>query len=331
MVKVAINGFGRIGRMILRAGINNRKLEFVAINDLTDTKTLAHLFKHDSVYGRFPKNVSYDEKNLIVDRKRIPVFSEKEPEKLPWKNLKIDVVVESTGFFTTKELASKHITAGAKKVLISAPAKGGGVKTIVMGVNEKTYDKKTDHIISNASCTTNCLAPVAKVLNDNLGILHGIMTTTHAYTATQKLVDGPDKDLRRARAAAINIIPTHTGAADAITEVIPELKGKLTGVSIRVPIVAVSLIDLTAEVKRKTTPEEVNKAFRQAAGSDMKGIIEYSEEELVSTDIIANPHSAIFDSQLTQVIDGSMVKLFAWYDNEWGYSCRMVDVLAMMM
>lgn len=331
MVRVAINGFGRIGRMILRAGINTRGVDFVAINDLTDTKTLAHLFKHDSVYGKFPKDVGYDEKNLVINKKKIPVFSEREPEKLPWKDMKVDVVVESTGFFTTKELASKHLTAGAKKVLISAPAKGGGVKTIVFGVNENTYDKKTDHVISNASCTTNCLAPVAKVLNDKIGIVHGIMTTDHAYTSTQKLVDGPDKDLRRARAAAINIIPTHTGAADAITEVIPELKGKLTGVSIRVPVITVSLVDLTVEAKKKTSVEEVNQIFKQAAGKEMKGIIEYSEEPLVSTDIIGNTHSAIFDSELTQVIDGSMVKIFAWYDNEWGYSCRMVDVLSMMV
>lgn len=331
MVRVAINGFGRIGRMVFRAGINNRRTDFVAINDLTDTRTLAHLFKYDSVHGKFSREVSYDDKNLIINKKRIPVFSEREPEKLPWKEFKVDVVVESTGFFTTKELASKHLTAGARKVLISAPAKGGNVKTIVLGVNEKIYDKKTDDIISNASCTTNCLAPIVKVLNDRIGIVHGLMTTTHAYTSTQKLVDGAHKDLRRARAAAINIIPTHTGAAEATTEVIPELKGKLTGIALRVPIANASIIDLTAELKKKTSVAEVNEIFRKAASKDMKGIIEYSEEPLVSTDVIGNMHSAIFDSQLTRVIDGNLVKVFAWYDNEWGYACRMIDVLNMMV
>lgn len=330
MVKVAINGFGRIGRMVLRAGIADPSIEWVAINDLTDTKTLAHLFKYDSVHGTFKGDVRFDDHSLIINSKSIKVLAEKDPEKLPWKDLNIDIVVESTGFFVDREGASKHIKAGAKKVVVSAPAKGMDI-TLVKGVNEHTYDKSKHHVISNASCTTNCLAPIAKVLNDNYGIVHGFMNTAHAYTADQRLVDAPHKDLRRARSAPQSIVPTTTGAAKTVAETIPELKGKLDGISLRVPVPAGSIVDFTCEVKRDVTIEEVNNLFKNVANYHLKGILEYSEEPLVSADILNNPHSCIFDAQSTMVINGKFLKVLAWYDNEWGYSCRMVDILKILI
>ena len=330
MVRVAINGFGRIGRMVFRAGFKDRKIQFVAFNDLTDNKTLAHLLKYDSVHGRFPGKVEYDDKNIIVDGKKIRVFAEKDPKNLPWKDLKVDIVVESTGFFLTRELASIHLQAGAKKVLLSAPAKDANIKTIVLGVNEKIYDRKNDTIISNASCTTNCLAPVVKVLNDNFGVKRGFMTTVHGYTADQRLVDAPHKDLRRARSAAINIIPTTTGAAKTVGKVIVELDGKLDGISLRVPIADSSVTDFVCELEREATAEDINKVFKNAANKELKGILEYSEDPLVSTDLIGNPASSIFDALSTIIMEGNFVKVLSWYDNEWGYSCRMIDLLKMM-
>jgi glyceraldehyde 3-phosphate dehydrogenase len=330
MVRVAINGFGRIGRQVLRIGLQFPEIEFVAINDLTDSKTMAHLFKYDSSYGKFNGTVSVDDKHIIVNGRRIPVFAEKEPENLPWKELNVDIVMESTGAFTSKDGAQKHITAGARKVLISAPAKGG-VKTIVMGVNENTYDKEHDHIISNASCTTNCLAPVVKVLNDNFGIEKGFMTTIHAYTNDQKILDLPHKDLRRARSAAVNIVPTTTGAAEAVGQVIPELKGKLTGMAVRVPVPVGSLTDFVCILRKNTTKEEINWLFSEVAKHHLKNVLEYSDEPLVSSDIVGNSHSSIFDSLSTMVLDGNYVKVVSWYDNEWGYSCRIVDMLRMIL
>ncbi|UCD04371.1 MAG: type I glyceraldehyde-3-phosphate dehydrogenase [Candidatus Woesearchaeota archaeon] len=329
-IRVAINGFGRIGRVVLKAGLNDPNIEFVAINDLTDKKTLAHLFKYDSAQGNFEGTIEFTDLSLIINGKEIKVFSEREPEKLPWKDLNIDVVVESTGFFRTKSLASKHVMAGAKKVVISAPAKkeegsGKDVKTLVKGVNEDEYDNET--IVSNASCTTNCLAPMVKVLHDNFKIKKGFMTTVHAYTSTQRLVDAPHKDLRRARSAAINIIPTTTGAATAVTEVIPELKGKLDGMAIRVPVPTGSITDFVCEVEKETNIEEINYLFKCVANNELKGVLEYSEEPLVSTDIIGNTHSCIFDAALTKVIDGKFIKVLGWYDNEYGYSCRMIDMI----
>ncbi len=329
MVRVAINGFGRIGRQILQAGIHDPDIQWVAVNDLTDTKTLAHLLKYDSVHGISPYKVSYDEKNLIVNKKTIKVFAERDPSKLPWKELKVDVVVESTGIFTDRDGAMQHIRAGAKKVLISAPAKNPDI-TIVKGVNEKLYDKKKHHIISNASCTTNCLAPIAKVINDNFTIKRAFMVTAHSYTADQRLVDAPHKDLRRARSAAVSIIPTHTGAAKAIGEVIPELAGRMDAFAWRVPTPDGSILQLVAEVEKSTDKEKINWLFKQVAEHHMKGILEYTEEPIVSRDIIHNPHSCIFDSELTNCIDGTLISVCGWYDNEWGYSCRMVDVLKML-
>lgn len=325
MAKFAINGFGRIGRQIFEIGLKN-KLNIVAINDLTDTKTLAYLLTHDSVYGKFPGKVSYDKDHIIVDNKKIRVYAEKDPVKLPWKKLNVDVVAECTGFFTDRAGAMKHIKAGAKKVLISAPAKKPDL-TVVLGVNFDKYDKKKHKIVSNASCTTNCIAPIVKVLNDAFGIVNGFMTTVHAYTATQKLVDAPHKkDPRRGRAAAVNIVPTTTGAAKAVTETIPELKDKLNGMAIRVPVVCGSICQFSAVLKKNVTAAEVNAAFKKAA-QKLKNIIEYSEEPLVSTDIIQNNNSCIFDSLSTQVIKGNLVNVCGWYDNEWGYSARMVDVM----
>ncbi len=328
MVRVAINGFGRIGRMVLQAGIADSAIEWVAVNDLTDTKTLAHLLKYDSVHGKFPYSVDFDEKNLIVNGKTIKVFAEKDPSKLPWKELKVDVVVESTGLFHDREGASLHLKAGAKKVLISAPAKSPDI-TLVKGVNEHEYDNSAHKIISNASCTTNCLAPVAKVLHDNFKIKRGFMVTAHSYTADQRLVDAPHKDLRRARSAALSIVPTTTGAAKALGEVIPELVGKLDGFAWRVPTPDGSIINLVVEVEKPTDREKVNWLFKQVAEHHLKGIIEYSEEPLVSCDIIHNSNSAIFDALSTNVIEGTLISVSAWYDNEWGYSCRMVDMLKM--
>ncbi|MFH1063765.1 MAG: type I glyceraldehyde-3-phosphate dehydrogenase [Candidatus Woesearchaeota archaeon] len=333
MIKVAINGFGRIGRMVFKAGFEDPDIEFVIVNDLTDTKTLAYLLKHDSVHGTYDKEVSSTDDSIIVDGKSIKVISEKDPEKLPWKEFDIDVVIESTGRFTHEEDAMKHITSGAKKMLLSAPCKSKDkdkpVKTVVKGVNEETLTKD-DIMVSNASCTTNCLAPMVKVLEDNFGIESGFMTTIHAYTADQRIVDGPHSDLRRARSAAVSIIPTSTGAAKAIGLVIPSLAGKLDGFAARVPVPDGSLTDLTVKLKKSTTKEEINKLFKDVSEHHMKGILQYSEEPLVSSDIISNPYSCVFDSEMTKVIDGSLVKVVAWYDNEWGYSNRMIDLLKLM-
>ena len=331
MIKVAINGFGRIGRLVFRAGINNKNINFVAVNDLTDAKTLAHLLKYDSVHGILDADIKAKDNSILVNGKEIKIFSEREPEKLPWKELKIDVVVESTGIFTTKEGAEKHLKAGAKKVLISAPAKGDNpIKTIVIGVNEKEYHKDKDNIVSLASCTTNCLAPLVKVLNDNFGIEKGFMTTIHASTNDQKILDLPHKDLRRARATSLSIIPTTTGAAKAVTLTIPELKGKLDGMAMRVPVADGSITDFVAVLKKEASVEEINKLFKSVAEHELKGILQYTEEPIVSIDVVGNPHSAIFDAELTKT-SGNLVKVVAWYDNEWGYSCRMVDFIEMMV
>ncbi len=328
-VKVAINGFGRIGRMVLKAGIKDPAIEFIAVNDLTDTKTLAHLFKYDSAHGKYHGSVSFNDHALIIDGKEIKVLSERNPQDLPWKDLGVEVVVESTGFFRDHEGASKHIKAGAKKVLISAPGKNSDF-SLVKGVNEHDYDKKIHHIIDNASCTTNCLAPMAKVLNDNFGIESGFMTTVHAYTADQRLVDAPHSDLRRARSAAVNIVPTSTGAAKAVGKVIPELDGKLDGMAMRVPVPDGSITDFVVVLKKETTAEEINSLFMNVASNELKGILEYSEDPLVSTDIIGNSHSCIFDSDSTKV-HGKLVKIIGWYDNEWGYSNRVVDIVKMLL
>ncbi|MBU1199608.1 MAG: type I glyceraldehyde-3-phosphate dehydrogenase [Nanoarchaeota archaeon] len=335
MVRAAINGFGRIGRLVFRAGHANPNIDWVAINDLTDTKTLANLLKRDSVHGMFEGEISYTEHSLIVNGNEIKVFAERDPEKLPWKDLGIDVVVECTGFFRTNLSANKHIIAGAKKVLISAPAKteeGCDIPlfTIVKGVNEHEYDKDKYNIISNASCTTNCLAPMVKVLNDNFKVKRGYMTTVHAYTSDQRLVDAPHKDLRRGRNAAINMVPTTTGAAIAVTQVIPELQGKLDGIAIRVPVPDGSITDFVCELEQNVTKEQINDLFKSVSHSHLKGVLEYSEEPLVSTDVVGNPHSCIFDAPLTCVIDGNFVKVIGWYDNEIGYSNRMVDVIEML-
>ncbi len=326
--RVAVNGFGRIGRLVLRAAKTESPgdLEFVAVNDLTDSATLAHLLQYDSVHGRYSGQVDSSGDHLVIDGKEVPVFSERDPSALPWKDLDIDVVVESTGFFTKRDGAAKHLEAGAKKVIISAPATGDDV-TVVMGVNEEMYDPDSHHIISNASCTTNCLAPVAKVLLDALGIRRGLMTTTHAYTNDQAILDRPHKDLRRARAAATSMIPTTTGAARATALVIPELKGRLDGMAIRVPTPDVSLVDLVVEVDRETTKDEVNDLFRDQAQGDLEGILAVSDEPLVSIDYVGNPYSSIVDLLSTNVIDGRLVKVLSWYDNEWGYASRVVDLV----
>jgi glyceraldehyde 3-phosphate dehydrogenase len=325
VLKVAINGFGRIGRNILRSMLNENKLTVVAINDLTDSKTLAHLLKYDSVHGQLNGKVRAKENSLIVNDMDIKIFSERDPANLPWKDLGVDLVVECTGLFVDKANASKHLAAGAKKVIISAPAKEPDI-TIVLGVNEEKYDPAKHHIISNASCTTNCLAPVAKVLLEKFGIKRGLMTTIHSYTNDQRILDLPHKDLRRARSAAISMIPTTTGAAKAVSLVLPELKGKMDGMAIRVPTPNVSLVDLVTEIEKETTADEVNKALKSAAQGELKNILEYSEEPLVSIDINGNPHSSIVDSLSTSVIEKNMVKVLAWYDNEWGYSCRVRDL-----
>lgn len=326
MVKVGVNGFGRIGRNFLRAAIAAKApVEIVAINDLTNIETLAHLIKYDSILGRFDQEVSHDENSLTVAGKKIRVFAEKDPAALPWSSVGADIVVESTGIFTKATDASKHLTGGAKKVVISAPATDEDV-TIVLGVNESSYDPKNHKIISNASCTTNCLAPMAKVLHENFGIVRGFMTTVHAYTNDQVILDFPHKDLRRARAAATNIIPTSTGAAKAIGLVLPELKGKLDGYALRVPVPTGSITDLTVEVSRETSAAEVNAAMKSAANGVLKGILKYTEDPIVSTDIVTDPHSSIFDAGITKVI-GNQVKVAAWYDNEWGYSNRLVDLM----
>lgn len=326
-LKVGINGFGRIGRNVFRAGVDDADITFVAVNDITDAKTLAHLLKYDSIIGNFPGSVEVKDNTIIANGKPLRVLSEKDHTKLPWKDLGVDVVIESTGLkhFTDGEEAKRHLENGAKKVIISAPAKHPDV-TIAPGVNDEMYDPRKHNIISNASCTTNCLAPVAKVLLEAVGIRKGLMTTVHSYTNDQKLLDLPHKDLRRARAAAINMIPTSTGAAKAIGLVIPELKGKMDGIAIRVPTPNVSLVDLVVDANRATTKEEVNGAFQKAASGKMKGILQYSEEPLVSGDFRGNPHSAIVDGPLTLVVE-NMVKVMAWYDNEWGYSCRVIDLV----
>ena len=328
MVKIAINGFGRIGRNAFKIAFHRDDLEIVAVNDLTDTATLAHLLKHDSTYGAYSRKVEFDDENIIVDGKPIRVFSEKDPANLPWGDLGVDVVIESTGLFTDPEKAKAHLDAGAKRVVISAPAKGEGAKTVVLGVNEDTITKD-DYIISNASCTTNCIAPVMKVLEDNLGITKAMMTTVHSYTASQRILDAPAKDLREARSAAENIVPTSTGASKAAALTIPSLKGKFNGLSVRVPTPVVSLSDITALTKRPTTKEEINELFKKAAREPYyEGILDVTEEELVSIDFRGNSHSCIVDLKLTDVVDGDLIKVVAWYDNEWGYSNRLVELTA---
>jgi glyceraldehyde 3-phosphate dehydrogenase len=328
-VKIGINGFGRIGRLVVRAGIKDRNLEFVAANDITDAKTLAYLFKYDSVHGVYSGDVKAIENGIVVDGKQIRITAEKDITKLPWKDLGVDVVLESTGLFTKKEDAVKHIQAGAKKVLISAPAKGHD-GTFVPGVNFDQFDKNKHIVISIGSCTTNCLAPVVKVLHDNFKIKRGFMTTIHAYTNDQRILDQPHKDLRRARAAAVSMIPTTTGAAKAIAEVIPDMKGRLDGVAVRVPTPSGSLVDLVAEVEINTTVEAVNAAMKKAADGPMKGFLEYCVDPIVSVDVIGNPHSSVFDSLSTMVSAGNLIKVFSWYDNEWGFSCRVIDMLRAM-
>lgn len=325
-VRIGINGFGRIGRNFLRASVGNSEIEVVAINDLTDSKTLAHLLKYDSVHGIFNAEVGSTDKSIIVNGKEIKVLAITEPSQLPWRDLKVDLVLESTGKFTDRAGATKHIDAGARWVIISAPAKDPDV-TICMGVNEDMLDREKHRIISNASCTTNCLAPVAKVIHKEFGILRGLMTTIHSYTNDQRILDLPHKDLRRARAAALNMIPTTTGAAKAVGLVLPELKGKLDGMAIRVPTPNVSVVDLVAELSKEATIEDINNALKTASEGSMKGIIQYSEEPLVSTDLNGNPHSAIVDATVTKVIEGKMAKIIAWYDNEWGYSNRLRDLM----
>jgi glyceraldehyde 3-phosphate dehydrogenase len=332
-VRVGINGFGRIGRNVFRAAKESgADIDWVAVNDLTDARTLGHLLKYDSTLGPYPGDVEVREAGLVVDGDELRVLAERDPASLPWGDLGADIVIESTGLFTDRENASKHLDGGAKKVVISAPAKGPDV-TVALGVNfEEAYDRDAHQVISNASCTTNCLAPVAKVLHDSIGIKHGLMTTIHAYTADQRLQDLPHSDLRRARAAAINLIPTSTGAAKAIGLVVPELDGKLHGFSIRAPIATGSVVDLTVEAARETSAEEVNEAFRAAADTGaMTGILAYTEDPIVSSDIEKSVYSAIFDSELTSVIDGTMVKVFAWYDNEWGYSNRIVELVQKLL
>jgi len=326
-IRIAINGFGRIGRNVLRAAKQSgvQGIDFVAVNDLTDNETLAHLLRYDSVHGRYPGTVETTADGFLVDGDRIRVTSERDPAQLPWKELEVDVVIEATGMFSDGNKASKHLEAGARKVIITAPAKNEDV-TLVLGVNEHRYAPESHHIISNASCTTNCLAPVVKVLMERFGFRRGLMTTIHSYTNDQSILDLPHKDLRRARAAAMSMIPTTTGAARATGLVIPEVLGKIDGMAIRVPTPDVSIVDLVAEVERDTSIDEVNEAFREAAGNGLAGILRYTDEPLVSIDFTGDPHSAIIDGASTNVIDGRMVKVLAWYDNEWGYSSRVVDL-----
>ena len=327
-IKVAINGFGRIGRLTLRATLEKNNIEVVAVNDLTDSQTLAHLLKYDSVHGKFPETIAAEGDSLVVNGKKIKVFAEKDPAGLPWKELGIDVVVEATGVFRDRKNINKHIEAGAKKVILTVPSKSADDvdSTVVMGVNNQ--DIKPEYkIYSNASCTTNCLAPVAKVLNDTFGIKRGLMNTIHAYTNDQIILDAPHKDLRRARAAAMSIIPTTTGAAKAVGLVIPELKGKLDGFAMRVPVCDGSAVDLTVELEKSATKDEINEAMKKAAEGPLKGVLEFSVDPIVSADVIGNTHSTIFDSPLTQVMDNNFVKVVSWYDNEYGYSCRVVDLV----
>ncbi len=330
-VKVAVNGFGRIGRNVVRAAKESgADIDFVAVNDLTDPETLAHLFKYDSILGPYDGTVEVTGDGIAIDGDEIKVCAERDPADLPWGEVGADVVIESTGLFTKREDAAKHLQAGAKKVLISAPASGEDI-TVVLGVNFDRYDKEKDEVISNASCTTNCLAPIAKVANDTVGIRHGLMTTIHAYTGDQALQDAPHSDLRRARAAAVNLVPTSTGAAKAVSLVLPELEGKLHGYAVRAPVITGSVVDLTFEAERETSVEEINAALKAAAEGPMKGILKYTEDPIVSSDIVTDPHSSIVDGQLTSVIDGTMVKIVSWYDNEWGYSNRVVDVVQQLL
>ena len=326
-IRIGINGFGRIGRMAFRAMLGKKEVEVVAVNDITDAKTLAHLLKYDSVHGSLKHQVKTEGNQIMLDGHAFRVVAERDPAKLPWKELKVDVVIESTGLFTAREKAALHLSAGARKVVISAPADGVDV-TLCMGVNQQAYDPAKHHVISNASCTTNCLAPAAKVLHENFGIMHGLMTTIHAYTSDQMLQDGPHKDLRRARAAALSMVPTSTGAAKAIGLVLPMLNGKLDGIAIRVPTPNVSVVDLTATVERDADEASVNAAMKKAAEGELRGILAYSDEPLVSVDFNGNPHSSIFDAPLTKVLGKRLVKIFSWYDNEWGYSNRLADVTA---
>ena len=324
-IKVGINGFGRIGRNIMRAALGNKEFDFVAVNDITSAETLAHLLKYDSILGNLDAKIEAKAGSISVNGDEFKVLSVKDPAELPWKDLGVDIVFESTGKFTKREDTAKHLAAGAKKVIVTAPAKGPDV-SLVMGVNDGIYDAAKHHIISNASCTTNCLAPVAKVLQDNFGIVKGWMTTIHSYTNDQNLLDLPHKDIRRARAAALSMIPTTTGAASALGEVIPSLKGKLDGFAMRVPTPNVSVVDLVVLLQKKTTADEVNAAFKAAADGAMKGILEYVTEPLVSIDFRGNPHSSMLDSAYTKVMDGDFAKVLSWYDNEWGYSCRCIDL-----
>ncbi|MBN1275735.1 type I glyceraldehyde-3-phosphate dehydrogenase [Candidatus Woesearchaeota archaeon] len=329
MVRVAINGFGRIGRMVFRAGHQDPEIEFVAINDLTDTKMLAHLLRYDSVHGIFEGDIGFTDSTLTVNGREMKVYAEKDPSALPWEELGIDVVVESTGFFRTKDKASLHLQAGARKVLISAPAKGGDVKTVVKGVNEHDLHPD-DTIVSCASCTTNCLAPIVKVLDDNFGVEEGFMTTVHAYTSDQRLVDSPHKDYRRARSAALSIVPTTTGAAQAVAEVIPHLKGRLDGMAMRVPTADGSITDFVCRLKRPVSVEEVNGLMKSVAGNELRGVLQFTEDPVVSVDIVGNRHSSVFDAGLTKAMGSGLVKVVSWYDNEFGYSNRMLDLVKLM-
>jgi len=324
-IKVGINGFGRIGRNVLRACLDSSEIEFVAVNDITDAKTLAHLLKYDSVHGRLGRSVTADKDALVIDGKRVRVLSERDPARLPWKDLGVSIVLECSGHFTARDKAAIHLSGGAKKVIISAPAKGADL-TMCYGVNHTVYRPAEHHVVSNASCTTNCLAPVAKVLHERFGIKRGLMTTIHSYTNDQRILDLPHEDLRRARAAALSMIPTTTGAARAVGEVLPDLKGKLDGMAVRVPTANVSVVDLTAELGKSTTEGEINQAMKDASDGALKGILGYCDEPLVSIDFNGSSFSSIFDSQVTKVMDGTFVKVLSWYDNEWGFSKRMGDV-----
>jgi len=326
-IKVGINGFGRIGRNVLRIGVERKGLEFVGINDITDAKTLAHLFKYDSIFGSYKGEVKSENSHVVIDGKKIRVFSEKEPARIPWEDVSAQVVVEASGLFTSREAASKHLHGTVKKVIITAPAKGEVDLTTVLGINENQYDHSKHHVLSNASCTTNCFAMLVKVLHENFRIKRGEMSTIHSYTNDQRILDAPHKDLRRARAAALSIIPTSTGAAKAIELIFPELKGKLSSVAMRIPTSDVSLVDFSCEVEKFTTAGEVNRKFKEASERELKGYLRYVDEELVSVDFVGDTHSGIFDSSLTSVVDGTLVKVLGWYDNEYGYSSRVVDLI----
>ncbi|MFH2145284.1 MAG: type I glyceraldehyde-3-phosphate dehydrogenase [Candidatus Omnitrophota bacterium] len=327
--RIGINGFGRIGRHVFKIAFEKENIEICAINDITDAKTLAHLLKYDSIYGRYSRSVEVDGDNIVIDGKKIKISSERDPKNLPWKEMKVDIVIESTGVFTKKEQVMWHVEAGAKKVILTVPAKDKVDNTIVLGVNDEML-KKEDIVISNASCTTNCLAPLVKVLHDNFGVIEGLMTTIHSYTNDQRILDLPHKDLRRARAAALSIIPTTTGAARAVGLVIPDLKGKLNGLAIRVPTPTGSLVDLTAKLKKDVSAEDINAAVKAAAAGPMKGILKYCDEPIVSADVIKDTHSSIFDALSTMKLETGLVKVLSWYDNEWGYSCRVVDLIALI-